>query len=122
MLTRSRFILGRKRFGFNTMRDFELQSLKSFRSVPLVTLRIINLSFKETNVTVSLKDSVSAVKDKFLGGEHSKECSSYKLLLTKTSRILADDKTLEEENIEDNGKKKERGSNFKEKSKVVSKI
>lgn len=88
------------------MRDFELQSLKSLRSVPLVSLRIINFSFKETSVTVSLKDSVNAVKDKFLGGEHSKECSSYKLLFAKTGRVLADDKTLEEENIEDNGKPK----------------
>ena len=86
-----------------TMRDLELQSLKSLRSVPLVHIRISNLSFKETSVTVSREDLVSAVKGRVLGSEYSKECSSYKLLLAKTNRVLADDKTLEEEKIEDNG-------------------
>ena len=86
------------------MREFELQSLKSLRSVPLVCIKIISSSGKASNLTVSLRDTVKAVKDKALGGEFSKESPCYKLILARSSSELIDQKTLEEENVQDNGK------------------
>ena len=85
------------------MRDFELQSFKSLRSVPLICVKITSSSGKESSLTVCLKDTVNVVKDKALGCEYSKESPFYKLLLAKTNRELDNEKTLEEENIEDNG-------------------
>lgn len=86
------------------MREFELQSLKSLRSVPLICIKITSSSGKESNLTVSLRDTVNAVKDKALGGEFSKESPSYKLILARSNSELIDSKTLEEENVQDNGK------------------
>lgn len=86
------------------MREFELQNLKSLRSVPLICIKITSSSGKESTLTVCLKDTVKAVKDKALGGEYSKESPFYKLVLAKSNRDLNDDKTLEEENVQENGK------------------
>lgn len=44
------------------------------------------------------------MKDKALGGECSKESPFYKLILAKSNRELTDEKTLEEENVQENGK------------------
>ena len=86
------------------MREFELQSLKSLRSVPLICVKITSSSGKESSLTVCLRDTVNAVKDKALGGEYSKESPLYKLILAKSNRELNDEKTLEEENVQENGK------------------
>ncbi|KAJ7334348.1 Ubiquitin-associated domain-containing protein 1 [Desmophyllum pertusum] len=84
------------------MREFELQNLKSLRSAPLICIKITSSSGKESNVTVSLRDTVNAVKDKALGGEYSKESPFYKLILARSNRELIDEKTLEEENVQEN--------------------
>lgn len=86
------------------MREFELQNLKSLRSAPLICIKITSSSGKESNVTVSLRDTVNAVKDKALGGEYSKESPFHKLILARSNRELIDEKTLEEENVQENGK------------------
>ena len=86
------------------MREFELQKLTSRGSAPLICIKITSSSGKESNLTVSLRDTVNAVKDKALGGEYSKESPFYKLILAKSNRELTDEKTLEEENIQENGK------------------
>ncbi|KAK3730028.1 hypothetical protein QZH41_009533 [Actinostola sp. cb2023] len=83
------------------MRDFELQALKSLRSLPLLSVRVNNASGKDSTVNVSIKDRVATVKDKALGGEFHKDSSSYKLVLAKNHRILDDGKTLEEEGIQE---------------------
>jgi len=85
------------------MRDFELQGLKSLRSLPSLRIRVHNYSGKDTTLNVSIKDKVSTVKDKALGGEFHKDSSSYKLVLAKCQRILDDGKTLEEEEIQEDG-------------------
>ncbi|XP_074606474.1 ubiquitin-associated domain-containing protein 1-like [Acropora palmata] len=84
------------------MREFELQNLKSLRSVPLVCVKITSSTGKESILTVCLRDTVKALKDKALGGEYSKESAFYKLILAKSNRELSDEKTLEEENVEEN--------------------
>lgn len=86
------------------MREFELQKFTSRGSVPLICIKITSSSGKESNLTVSLTDTVNAVKDKALGGEYSKESPLYKLILSKSNRELIDEKTLEEENVQENGK------------------
>ena len=86
------------------MREFELQNLKALRSVPLICIKITSSSGKESNLTVSLRDTVNTVKDKALGGEYSKESPFYRLILAKSNRELIDQKTLEEENVQDDGK------------------
>ena len=85
------------------MREFELQNLKAIRSVPLVCVKITSSSGKESSLTVCLRDTVKALKDKALGGEYSKESPLYKLILAKSNRELSDENTLEEENVEENG-------------------
>lgn len=85
------------------MRDFELQGLKSLRSLPILRIRVHNSSGKDTTLNVSIKDKVSTVKEKALGGEFHKDSSSYKLVLAKCHRILDDGKTLEEEEIQEDG-------------------
>ncbi len=85
------------------MREFELQKLTSRGSVPLICIKITTSSGKESNLTVSLRDTVNSVKDKTLGGEYSKESPFYKLILAKSNRELIDEKTLEEENVQENG-------------------
>lgn len=85
------------------MREFELQNLKSLRSVPLVCVKITSSKGKESSLTVCLRDTVKTLKDKALGGEYSKESAFYKLILAKSNRELSDEKTLEEENVEENG-------------------
>lgn len=85
------------------MRDLELQGLKSLRSLHLLRVRVHNASGKDTTLNVSIKDKVSTVKDKALGGEFHKDSSSYKLVLAKCHRILDDGKTLEEEEIQEDG-------------------
>ncbi|KAL9988723.1 hypothetical protein ACROYT_G003202 [Oculina patagonica] len=84
------------------MREFELQKLTSRGSVPLICIKITTSSGKESNLTVSLRDTVNSVKDKTLGGEYSKESPFYKLILAKSNRELIDEKTLEEENVQEN--------------------
>ncbi|XP_068728664.1 ubiquitin-associated domain-containing protein 1-like [Montipora capricornis] len=84
------------------MREFELQNLKAIRSVPLVCVKITSSSGKESSLTVCLRDTVKALKDKALGGEYSKESPLYKLILAKSNRELSDENTLEEENVEEN--------------------
>ena len=86
------------------MREFELQKLTSCGSVPLICIKITSSSGKESNLTVSVTDTVNAVKDRALGGEYSKESHLYKLLLAKSNRELIDEKTLDEENVQENGK------------------
>ena len=86
------------------MREFELQNLKSLRSVPLICIKIISSSGKESSLTVCLRDTVNEVKDKALGGEYSKESPFYRLVLAKSNRELTDEKTLEDENVQENGK------------------
>ena len=86
------------------MREFELQKLTSRGSVPLICIRITSSSGKESNLTVNVTDTVNAVKDRALGGEYSKESHLYKLILAKSSRELIDEKTLDEENVQENGK------------------
>lgn len=86
------------------MREFELQKLTSRGSVPLICIKIISSSGKESNLTVSVTDTVNAVKDRALGGEYSKESHLYKLLLAKSNKELIDEKTLDEENVQENGK------------------
>ena len=86
------------------MREFELQNLKSLRSVPLICIKITSSSGKESSLTVCSRDTVKEVKDKALGGEYSKESPFYKLILANSNRELNDDKTLEEENVQENGK------------------
>ena len=86
------------------MREFELQNLKSLRSVPLICVKITSSSGKESSLTVCLKETVKSLKDKALGGECSKESPFYKLILAKSNRELTDEKTLEEENVQENGK------------------
>ena len=82
----------------------ELQNLKSLRSVPLICVKITSSSGKESSLTVCLKETVKSLKDKALGGECSKESPFYKLILAKSNRELTDEKTLEEENVQENGK------------------
>lgn len=89
---------------FSTMRDLELQSLKSLRTLPLIRIKVTNASGKEVTLNVSSKDRVAVVKDKALGGEFYKESSSYKLVIGKCRRILDDGKSLEEEEVQENGK------------------
>lgn len=84
------------------MREFELQSLKSLRSVPLICVKITSSSGKESSLTVCSRDTVKTVKDKALGGEYLKESPFYKLILAKSNRELNDEKTLEEENVQEN--------------------
>ncbi|XP_020626448.1 ubiquitin-associated domain-containing protein 1-like [Orbicella faveolata] len=84
------------------MREFELQKLTSRGSVPLICIKIISSSGKESNLTVSVTDTVNAVKDRALGGEYSKESHLYKLLLAKSNKELIDEKTLDEENVQEN--------------------
>lgn len=84
------------------MREFELQNLKSLRSVPLICIKIISSSGKESSLTVCLRDTVNEVKDKALGGEYSKESPFYRLVLAKSNRELTDEKTLEDENVQEN--------------------
>lgn len=84
------------------MREFELQNLKSLRSVPLICVKITSSSGKESSLTVCLKETVKSLKDKALGGECSKESPFYKLILAKSNRELTDEKTLEEENVQEN--------------------
>lgn len=86
------------------MRDFELQGLKSLRSLHLLRIRVCNASGKDTTLNVSIKDKVATVKDKALGGEFHKDSTSYKLVLAKCHRILDDGKTLEEEEIQEDGR------------------
>ncbi|XP_001626883.2 ubiquitin-associated domain-containing protein 1 [Nematostella vectensis] len=81
------------------MRDFELQGLKSLRSVPLIRIKVTCTSGKDQSLAVSLKDTVSLVKDRVLGGEFCKESSFYKLVVAKTRRNLSDENTLEKEGI-----------------------
>ena len=56
------------------------------------------------DLSEGLRDTVKAVKDKALGGEFSKESPCYKLILARSSSELIDQKTLEEENVQDDGK------------------
>lgn len=86
------------------MREFELQKLTSRGSVPLICIKITSSSGKESNLTVNVTDTVNAVKDRALGGEYSKESHLYKLILAKSCRELIDEKTLDEENVQENGK------------------
>lgn len=86
------------------MREFELQKLTSRGSVPLICIKITGSSGKESNLTVNVTDTVNAVKDRALGGEYSKESHLYKLILAKSCRELIDEKTLDEENVQENGK------------------
>lgn len=86
------------------MREFELQKLTSRGSVPLICIKIISSSGKESNLTVSVTDTVNAVKDRALGGEYSKESHLYKLILAKSNTELIDEKSLDEENVQENGK------------------
>lgn len=86
------------------MREFELQKLTSRGSVPLICIKITSSSGKESNLTVSVTDTVNVVKDRALGGEYSKESHLYKLILAKSNRELIDEKSLDEENIKENGK------------------
>lgn len=85
------------------MRDLELQGLKVLRTVPLIGIKVTNVSGKEVTLNVSTKDRVAVVKDKALGGEFHKDSSSYKLVIGKCRRILDDGKSLEEEGVQDNG-------------------
>ena len=85
------------------MREFELQKLTSRGSVPLICIKITSSSGKENNLTVNVTDTVNAVKDRALGGEYSKESHLYKIILAKSSRELIDEKTLDEENVQENG-------------------
>ena len=86
-----------------SMREFELQALRSLRTVSLIRIKVISLSGKETVLTVSSKDTVNVVKKKVLGDEFSKELPSYKLVLAKSDRVLKDEKSLEDEGIHENG-------------------
>lgn len=86
------------------MREFELQKLTSRGSVPLICIKITSSSGKESNLTVSVADTVNAVKDRALGGEYSKESHLYKIILAKSNRELIDEKSLDEENVQENGK------------------
>lgn len=89
------------------MRDLELQSLRSLRTVPLICLKVTSLSAKETSITVSLKDTVGALKNKVLGSDFSKESPSYKLVVCKSNRVLKDENSLEDEGIQEDGKRKD---------------
>lgn len=93
--------------GFASMRDLELQSLRSLRTVPLICLKVTSLSAKETSITVSLKDTVGALKNKVLGSDFSKESPSYKLVVSKSNRVLKDENSLEDEGIQEDGKRKD---------------
>lgn len=86
------------------MREFELQKLTSRGSVPLICIKITSSSGKESNLTVSVADTVNEVKDRALGGEYSKESHLYKIILAKSNRELIDEKSLDEENVQENGK------------------